>query len=262
MTASFSQPPGKPSSRRRPRRLIDDVLGLEDRVDVAGRPALVEGKGDRGAADHVHLGAGTRRSSSPASAVRASMISLRSIAQTRCRERSGMKTPRRRKAAGAWAIAIARNPGTSLTNQKRSRKRSARPTRPGDSSRGPPRGARPERRGRRRSGGRRSAPGAPRSPRRASDRRRAGRTRRGTRARRGESPRRSAARRPHRQGWVSRCGGRVGGEPIGACGEPLLMAVGMVGAGAAGLPFRVDCRACWPSHRWWSTRADRSGGNC
>jgi hypothetical protein len=35
-----------------------------------------------------------------------------------------MKTPRRRKAAGAWAIASARKPGTSLTNQKRSRKRS------------------------------------------------------------------------------------------------------------------------------------------
>jgi hypothetical protein len=28
-----------------------------------------------------------------------------------------MNTPRRRKAAGAWAIEIARKPGISLTNQ-------------------------------------------------------------------------------------------------------------------------------------------------
>lgn len=35
-----------------------------------------------------------------------------------------MKIPRRRKAAGDCATASARNPGTSLTNQTRSRKRS------------------------------------------------------------------------------------------------------------------------------------------
>jgi len=34
------------------------LLRLEDGVDVAGRAALVEGEGDGGATDHVHLGAG------------------------------------------------------------------------------------------------------------------------------------------------------------------------------------------------------------
>ena len=61
----------------------------------------------------------------------AATISVRSMGQIRCRERSGTNTPRRRNAAGAWAMDTARNPGTSLTNQKRSKKHPASIDQPG-----------------------------------------------------------------------------------------------------------------------------------
>src|SRR3954453_7528171 len=100
---------------------IDSALRLEDRIDVAGCPPLVEGEGNRRPPDHVHLGADVP-SLQLGGKVRQRSDDLVAIhPQTRCSERSGTNTPRRRKAAGAWAIATARKPGTSLTNQNRSR---------------------------------------------------------------------------------------------------------------------------------------------
>lgn len=120
------EPPGRqpePGSHNSS-RLVHDVLRLEHRVDIAGCPPLIEGKCDGRATDDVHL-----RTDTPPLELSGQggerLDDLSAVhTQMRCRERSGMNTPRRRKAAGAWAIETARKPGVSLTNQKRARKRS------------------------------------------------------------------------------------------------------------------------------------------